>query len=458
MRTRARLSLVVGLAITVVLGAQGQSPSTASKTEGVSSPPPYRLLQLVSVGRTAEKINEAAAAGYRFLMLQPTPGAAGVTVLMKRVEDSTAAYQYKFVVSEPGKDRLHRALNQAASGGFRLVADSLLFGPAQPRDGELLLWPAGAEKKQYSQTYVAVMEKAPGTSASYEYRVSSALRLSATKKDLREISSQGFTPVSSAIELSPNTTINLLMASSTSLPHFVLVFEKIHSDAAAARPRTEYAYAQLGSLRSGDGAPGAITIDFAPATTPAPHPQQEREGQAEPSETQDTPDADNATPEDAFDKLRSQAAALAGYRLLFLTHFTYSESIWLLAEKKPGPVAPSYRLVLCDAGGLEQLLNNQARQGFRLFPGGVVDTARKFDFGHGEIHDFKSHLPGLALLQRDPTAGQYQYRVLRADDAVDLLKQVNDAAAQGYGFAGMWGTNVVMEKASADSPAAGGGL
>lgn len=176
MRTRARLSLVVGLAISVVLGAQGQSPSTASKTEGVSSPPPYRLLQLVSVGRTAEKINEAAAAGYRFLMLQPTPGAAGVTVLMKRVEDSTAAYQYKFVVSEPGKDRLHRALNQAASGGFRLVADSLLFGPAQPRDGELLLWPAGAEKKQYSQTYVAVMENAPGTSASYEYRVSSALR------------------------------------------------------------------------------------------------------------------------------------------------------------------------------------------------------------------------------------------------------------------------------------------
>jgi hypothetical protein len=164
--------------------------------------------------------------------------------------------------------------------------------------------------------------------------------------------------------------------------------------------------------------------------------------------------------------------------LLFLTHFVHSDSVWLLAEKHPEEPPPPYRLVLrADSAGLEETLNSSVREGFRLFTAGIVDTARSFDSLRGEVHDVRqTHLrlnklgmlqaearnvkrigQVLAVLQRDTAATRYQYRILHADDAVVLLKQINEASVQGYAFSYMWENNVVMERARPGSPGEGDG-
>lgn len=477
MRSGVCLSAVMGLAALTGFAAEGQPPASGATASVQSdSAPPYRLLQLVSAGNMEQKINEAAAAGYRFLMLEPTAGAGGVTVLMTRMEAGGTPYQYRLLLAEPNKDRLQRALNQAAGGGFRLVADSLLTAPFESRGPELLLWPwappeshsaarvlnpfVGAGEKHRPVTYVAVMEKAPGASGTYDYRVSSAVRQSSVQKDLRETTRQGFTPVVSTMELSESTALSLLGAP-TRLPHFVLVFEKNHSDAPPARAQGQYVYAKIADLPSSGDPLTELTADVT-AETAVRESQtgNETEKKAETAEENNTvQEVDGATSEEAPAKPRLQAATIAGSRLLFLSHFVYSDSAWLVAEKQPAAPPPSYRLVLrVDSAKLEEALNSAGREGFRLFTGGVVDTARRLDPLKGEVRDAKHSRQVLAVLQRDTAANKYQYRILHADDVVALLKQMNDMAAQGYGFAYMWGNNVVLERVSDDSPAKGGGL
>jgi hypothetical protein len=466
------LGAVMGLAALTGFAAQGQPPASGATASVQSdSAPPYRLLQLISAGNTEQKINEAAAAGYRFLMLEPTAGAGGVTVLMARMEAGGTPYQYRLLLAEPNKDRLQRALNQAAGGGFRLVGDSLLTAPFEPRGSELLLWPwaapeahsaarllnpfAGAGEKHRPVMYVAVMEKAPGASGTYDYRVSSAVRQSSVQKDLREITRQGFTPVVSTMELSSSLA-------SLGQPRFVLVFEKNHSDAPPARAQGQYVYAKIADLPSSGDPLTELTADVA-AETAVRESQtgNETDKKAETAEENNTvQEVDGATSsEEAPAKPRLQAATIAGSRLLFLSHFVYSDSAWLVAEKQPAAPPPSYRLVLrVDSAKLEEALNSAGREGFRLFTGGVVDTARRLDPRKGEVRDAKHSRQVLAVLQRDTAANKYQYRILHADDVVALLKQMNDVATQGYGFAYMWGNNVVLERVSTDSAAKGRGL
>lgn len=455
MRSRRYLGAAMVVAALAGLAAQEQ-PRTPVATAPVESgsAPAYRLLQLVSASNTEQAINEAAAAGYRFVMLQPTPGASGVTVVMKRLEPGASLYQYRLLLAEPGKDRLQRALNQAASEGFRLVADSLRFAPFESRGSEFLLWPsASAGKKNQPMIHVAVVEKTPGASATYDYRVSSALRHSAAQKDLAEIARQGFTPVVSTMELSESTAMALLAAPAR-LPRFVLVFEKNHSDTAPVRAHGQYVYVKIGERLSSGDPLTELTADVpAEAVTPEAPAENEAEKKAEPSEELGAaPDGD-----DASRKPGLPTAAIVGSRLLSLTHFVYSEGVWLLAEKHSAK-PPSYRLaLLADPARLEDALNGAGREGFRLFPGGVVDTARRLDPLKGEVRDEKHRRQVLAVVQRGTAAGKYQYRILHADDAVVLLKQMNDASAQGYAFAYMWETNVVMEKTLPDSAGQGGG-
>jgi hypothetical protein len=448
---RSRRSLGAAMVATALAGLAGQEPQRnpmAAAAVPSDSAPAYRLLQLVSASNTEQAINEAAAASYRFVMLQPTAGAGGVTVLMKRLEPGASLYQYKLLLAEPGKERLQRALNKAASGGFRLVADSLRFAPFESRGSELLLWPsAAAGKNNTPMIHVAVLEKMPGVSATYDYQVSSALRHSAAQKDLAEIARHGFTPVVSTMELSESTAMALLAAPAR-LPRFVLVFEKNHSDAAPVRAHGQYVYVKIGELLSSGDPLTELTADVpAEAVTSEAPAGSEAEKKADPSEEPvAAPGGDNASRKPGL-----STAAIAGSRLLSLTHFVSSGGVWLLAEKHAAK-PPAYRLVLlADPVRLEDVLNSAALEGFRLFPGGVVDTARRLDPLKGEVRDGKHPRQVLAVLQRDTAVGKYQYRILHADDAVVLLKQMNEASAHGYAFAYMFETDVLMEKALLDS-------
>lgn len=457
-KMRSRICFSAFMVLAALRGLAGQeqprTPVATPAVQQVGSAPAYRLLQLVSASNTEQAINDAAAGGYRFVMLQPTAGAGGVTVLMKRLEAGTSSYQYRLLLVEPGKDRLQRALNEAASGGFRLVANSLRFAPFESRGSEVLLWPsASTGKKNTPMIHLAVVEKLPGESAAYDYRVSSALRHSAAQSDLAAIARQGFTPVASTMELSESTAMALL-AVPARLPRFVLVFEKNHGDAAPVRAQGQYVYVRIGERLSSGDPLTELTVEVpAEAVTAEAPAGNEPEKKAEPSEEP------GAAPygDDASRKPRLSTAAIVGSRVLSLTHFVYSDGVWLLAEKHAAK-PPSYRLVLlADPVRLEDALNSAAREGFRLFPGGVVDTARRLDPLKGEVRDEKHRRQVLAVLQRDTAAAKYQYRIVHADDAVVLLKLMSDASAQGYAFAYMWETNVVMERALPESAGHGGG-
>ena len=101
------------------LSAQEHSPEQTAR---------YHLIQLVDPGTFLEKVNDAAAAGYRLIAITAAP--SSMVAVMERIEQASMRYNYlsipvhgaksKFETAGKAKTRIAEELNEAGAKGYRV--------------------------------------------------------------------------------------------------------------------------------------------------------------------------------------------------------------------------------------------------------------------------------------------------------------------------------------------------
>ena len=133
----------------------------------------YLLLATSRTTTMQKELNEAAAAGYRVLSGAHQTGDEGdgqLMVLLEKVARPPDVYTYQLLATQL-TSTMQRELDQFAAQGYRLLPGSMNGG-----HGELVL----------------LLEKAPGASATSDYRLLATSRTGTLQKELSEAAGQGY--------------------------------------------------------------------------------------------------------------------------------------------------------------------------------------------------------------------------------------------------------------------------
>lgn len=170
-------SIPPGLVIAVSLVVSfGVAPSIAEAQDRA-----YKVLATNKTSTMQKEMQEAGAAGYRFVAVMGGETAAGgdeVVVLMERREDDKARYEYRLLATNK-TSTLQKELQEAADAGFEAVGQTVfesMFG--------------GRET-------AGILERNPEAPARprYEYKLIATSRTSTLEKELQEAAETGYEAV-----------------------------------------------------------------------------------------------------------------------------------------------------------------------------------------------------------------------------------------------------------------------
>jgi len=133
----------------------------------------YLLLATARTTTMQHELNEAAAAGYRVLGGAHQTGDEGdgqLMVLLEKVTHPPEIYRYQLLETQL-TSTMQRELDQFASQAFRLLPGSMIGGR-----GELVL----------------LLEKAPGASDTFDYRLLATNRTGTLQKELSDAAGKGY--------------------------------------------------------------------------------------------------------------------------------------------------------------------------------------------------------------------------------------------------------------------------
>jgi hypothetical protein len=432
--------LILASACTVSAdSAQEQTVTTSTAA------PPYRIIQVVSTNMAEQKINQAAAEGYRVVAFQPTSprrsyyaylsgsnsSPSGVTILLHRTKSSTN-YEYRLVWAKNGDD-FKKSLNEFGGQGYRVLPSSFYVAWVEQRGFEMILWPS--DRSHQARISVGVplvlMEKSPRT-------VKYAYELALKKSRLDTALPAGYRPVAGDF-----------------LQRF-LVLECDASIPFSQRPLSgAFHYKRLATFRINAKNDADITADLhVDLTTPAANLRT-----LEPAD-------DSSAPTQAdyvVDK-----GVLAGERLVLLsdgfTKFMETPVVETLTEAGAPDTPSAYEILLrSDFSKLELAIQASAARGNRLYPQfGVaakrvshLKTERKaLIFPSLDVENSIETLAVMAVMY--PASGEtYSYRLLAPDALPELLKQLNQSESDGFDFVLMDQGIAVVEKAQRLDTSAG---
>jgi hypothetical protein len=162
-------SYVCAIAVGVLLSSSG--PALAQDTTS------YRVLATNKTSTMQKEMQEAAAAGYRFVAVmggETSFGGKEVVVLMQKTPDAKP-FEYRLLATNK-TSTLQKELQDAAEAGFEFVGQTVfesLFG---------------------GKEVAAILERDPSTSrtAKYEYKLIATKKTSTLQKELQEVGEQGF--------------------------------------------------------------------------------------------------------------------------------------------------------------------------------------------------------------------------------------------------------------------------
>lgn len=170
-------SIPPGLVIAVSLIVSfGVAPSIAEAQDRA-----YKVLATNKTSTMQKEMQEAGAAGYRFVAVMGGETAAGgdeVVVLMERREDDKARYEYRLLATNK-TSTLQKELQEAADAGFEAVGQTVfesMFG--------------GRET-------AGILERNPEAPARprYQYKLIATSRTSTLQKELQEAAETGYEAV-----------------------------------------------------------------------------------------------------------------------------------------------------------------------------------------------------------------------------------------------------------------------
>jgi hypothetical protein len=140
----------------------------------------YKVVATSRTSTTEKEMQEAAAAGYRFVAAMGGETGAGgkeVVVLMEKNDSNVGIYTYRLLATSK-TSTLQKELQEASDAGFRVVGQTVfesLFG--------------GKET-------AAILEKSSETAAErYEYKLFATSKTSTMEKELRAAADAGFEAV-----------------------------------------------------------------------------------------------------------------------------------------------------------------------------------------------------------------------------------------------------------------------
>jgi hypothetical protein len=137
----------------------------------------FLLLATTKTGTMEDELAEAAAAGYRILAGSPTSGDEMVLILEK-VATPPDVYEYQLLATTR-TGTMQDEIEDAAGRGFRILP-STMISKAQMFGGDEI---------------VLVMEKAPNSAVTYEYRLLATSRTSTMQEEMDQAMVDGFSVV-----------------------------------------------------------------------------------------------------------------------------------------------------------------------------------------------------------------------------------------------------------------------
>ncbi len=135
----------------------------------------FLLLATKKTGTMEEEVDEAAAAGYRILAGSPTSGDEMVLILEK-VATPPDTYEYQLLATTR-TGTMQKEIEEAAGRGFRILPSTMLAKSQMFGGVEIVL----------------MMEKAPNSTVTYEYRLLATSRTSTMQEEMDLATSEGFT-------------------------------------------------------------------------------------------------------------------------------------------------------------------------------------------------------------------------------------------------------------------------
>lgn len=136
----------------------------------------YLVLSTKKIGTMEKELDEAAAKGFRVLYGAPTL-AYDMALFLDRIGKGENPYKYK-ILATVRNTTMEKELNELASQGYRLLPRTIAF-----KQGFL------------TAELVMVMEKAPNSNKTFEYKLITAGREFKLHKRIEAAVNNGFTPV-----------------------------------------------------------------------------------------------------------------------------------------------------------------------------------------------------------------------------------------------------------------------
>lgn len=135
----------------------------------------YLLLATKRTGTMQKELDQVAAQGFRVVVGSPTSGTE-MAIFLERVTEPPNTYQYKLLATTR-TGTMQRELNEAAAAGFRLLPRTMI---------------AKTEGFGGGVEIVVLLEKAPGSTKRYDYKLLATTRTGTLQREVSESIRDGY--------------------------------------------------------------------------------------------------------------------------------------------------------------------------------------------------------------------------------------------------------------------------
>jgi hypothetical protein len=165
---RRRIAPVIGLA-TLFL-----HPALLAQDSKLDLSQRFLLLATTKTSTMQKELDQAAAAGYRILVGSRTSGAE-IALIMEKVATPPQLYEY-YLLATTRTSTMEKELNDQAARGFRLLPRTMTQKEQMLGGVEILM----------------VMEKSPGSTQQYRYKLLATSRTGTLQKEMAQAVADGY--------------------------------------------------------------------------------------------------------------------------------------------------------------------------------------------------------------------------------------------------------------------------
>ena len=176
-RTIAVLALVAALCAPVP--AQDKDKTGKIKIDDDQN---YLVLSTKRIQTMEKELDDVGARGFRVLYAAPT-AQYDMALLLTRAQQEEGAEPYRYRILATSRNKtMEKELNEAAREGYRLLPRTIVY-----------------KQGFFTAEMVMVMERAPRSNKSYEYRLVRATKETSLHRKIDEAGAQGFVPITMVI-------------------------------------------------------------------------------------------------------------------------------------------------------------------------------------------------------------------------------------------------------------------